>query len=489
MGSGWPAAVRACTWEGRAGAASALLPASYRRREPEATVLHRVVRGHLGDLLAEARAGSEDGGGLPRYVEQELERYLDCGILANGFARVRCTHCGDELLVAFSCKNRGVCPSCTTRRMHATAADLVDRVLPEAPYRQWVLTFPLRYRLALARDSALLSAALKIFVGILLGHLRRAGRSHGVRGLPAAVTFVQRFGGLCNLNVHFHTLVPDGLFVPRADGPPGFQELPPPTDDEVATLCRRIAARVERRLAARLPPEELAATDALLALQAQAAQLPLFALAAADHQPASERGARRCAACDGFSLHANRRVAAASRLGLEALCRYGARPPIALSRLALLPDGSVEYRLKQPLRDGRRALVFPPVAFLARLAALVPPPRSHLVRYHGALAPRSKARAALVPLRPKVSAPGQPAPTAGTGHRIPWADLLRRVYAVDVLRCPRCDGRRTVLAFITEPAVVEKILIHLGLPAEPPPRSPARPPARPPPVDPCWDAP
>ena len=116
-------------WERRPGTAAAPLPATYQRRAPETTVLHQVVRGHLGTLLAEARTASDDGADLPRYVEQELLRYLDCGILAKGFARVRCAACGDELLVAFSCKNRGVCPSCTTRRMHSTAA---DRVLPDA---------------------------------------------------------------------------------------------------------------------------------------------------------------------------------------------------------------------------------------------------------------------------------------------------------------------------------------------------------------------
>ena len=73
-----------------------------------------------------------DGGGLPRYVERELATYLRCGILAHGFTRVRCQTCHDEIVVAFSCKRRAICPSCTARRMADTAAHLVDPVLPRA---------------------------------------------------------------------------------------------------------------------------------------------------------------------------------------------------------------------------------------------------------------------------------------------------------------------------------------------------------------------
>ncbi|WP_438356949.1 transposase zinc-binding domain-containing protein [Cystobacter fuscus] len=106
----------------------------YRRRLPEGTVLYEAVRKNLATLLAEA---GELGRGLPRYVERDFARYLECGVLAHGFARVRCESCKDELLVAFSCKGRGVCPSCNAKRAQVTAAHLVERVLPHVPYRQW----------------------------------------------------------------------------------------------------------------------------------------------------------------------------------------------------------------------------------------------------------------------------------------------------------------------------------------------------------------
>lgn len=112
----------------------------FRRRQPAGTVLYVAVRDNLATLLAEA---GELGRGLPRYVERNFAKYLECGVLAHGFARVSCK---DELLVAFSCKGRGVCPSYNAKRAHVTAVHLVERPMPHVPYRQWTLSFPRRVR-------------------------------------------------------------------------------------------------------------------------------------------------------------------------------------------------------------------------------------------------------------------------------------------------------------------------------------------------------
>ena len=138
------------------GAASAAPPATsagglgrgrqtYVRRQPEQSVLQGVVREHLESFLAEAR---ERGGGegVPAFVERELREFLTCGVMASGFARFRCRDCAHEVLVAFSCKGRGFCPSCCGRRMAEQAAHLTDGVLGGLPVRQWVLTLPHRLR-------------------------------------------------------------------------------------------------------------------------------------------------------------------------------------------------------------------------------------------------------------------------------------------------------------------------------------------------------
>lgn len=89
----------------------------YRPRRPTATPLYPVVQHHLETFLAAADDGDADGSGLPPWVEREFRAYLECGILAHGFARARCGDCARERMVPFSCKVRGVCPSCTTPRM------------------------------------------------------------------------------------------------------------------------------------------------------------------------------------------------------------------------------------------------------------------------------------------------------------------------------------------------------------------------------------
>ena len=100
---------------------------------------------------------------IPRglYVRQAFEKYLECGIFAHGFARARCGNCGraasGDFFVAFSCKGRGVCPSCNTRRMVETAAHLTDHVFPRLPVRQWVLSVPKRLRYFMQRDGAVLN--------------------------------------------------------------------------------------------------------------------------------------------------------------------------------------------------------------------------------------------------------------------------------------------------------------------------------------------
>ncbi len=97
--------------------------ATYQPRATESGVLHGVVREHLETFLAEAAGGAE-GARLPAFVEQEFRDFLTCGVLAHGFARVRCDACAFERLLPFSCKGRGFCPSCGGRRMTERATRL-----------------------------------------------------------------------------------------------------------------------------------------------------------------------------------------------------------------------------------------------------------------------------------------------------------------------------------------------------------------------------
>jgi hypothetical protein len=136
--------------------------AVYRRRQPERSTVYQVMQGHLETWLAGCRQADEEGLPVAGYIEEDFRKYLACGILAHGFARARCAGCGYDFLIAFSCKGRGICPSCNTRRMVETAAHLIDQVFPQVPVRQWVLSFPKRLRYFLARDSDLLNPSSPI---------------------------------------------------------------------------------------------------------------------------------------------------------------------------------------------------------------------------------------------------------------------------------------------------------------------------------------
>ena len=125
-------------------AAQAGTRAPDRRRRPERAPRYQVVQDWLTTYLELARQADWDGDAVPPYVEREFRRFLECGILAGGFARADCDACGHDCLVAFSCKGRGICPSCMARRMAETAAHLVDPVVPARPVRQGVIAFPKR---------------------------------------------------------------------------------------------------------------------------------------------------------------------------------------------------------------------------------------------------------------------------------------------------------------------------------------------------------
>ena len=159
----------------------------YQRRRPEKTLWYRTVQSHFETWLA--LSTGQDDASPPAHVEQAFRRYLECGILAHGFARAHCDECGHDFLIAFSCKGRGVCPSCNTRRMAETAAHLTDHVFPRLPVRQWVLSVPKRLRYFLQRDS-----------------LREHSPGCDSAARIGAIAFIHRFGSSLNEHVHFSSV-------------------------------------------------------------------------------------------------------------------------------------------------------------------------------------------------------------------------------------------------------------------------------------------
>jgi len=173
------------------------------------------------------------------------------------------------------------------------------------------------------------------------------------------------------------------------------------------------------------------------------------------------------AARDGFSLNAAVACEDHQREKLERLCRYVSRGPIALERLSVDGDGLVVYELKHPFADGTTHVLFEPLDFIARLAAPVPRPRVHLVRYYGLFAPNAKHRDHIVARATPTAQCGDDTLEAKPTAPMSWMQRLRRVFAIDISTCPHCGGEVRVIAAITEPALIARILEHRAARDEP----------------------
>jgi len=387
--------------------------------------------------------------------------------------------------------------------MSAGALTLVDHVLPDVPIRQFVLTMPFPLRFPLAFDGRLLGQVVRIFTDTVAGWYRRCAVE---RGLPAgetgAVTVIQRANSDLRLNPHLHSIFLDGVYSPDVDGKGQmFHPAPTPTQEEVEALVARTSKRILRYLQRRgvvslvtapgdgevsvVADETMGEKDPLLARLLAAATA-----GAAPAGPANKRKAIRivldpddrpvakgnlCAQSRAFNLHAATRVAANDKQGRLTLCRYILRPPLANDRLKIVDDNHVRLDFKKPWSDGTTSVDLEPLALIARLAALVPPPKRHLVRYFGVLSSHAASRSQVVPAPAQPSPPAKKDNPAGKSTYIPWAELLRRTFGFELL-CSKCKGPLRLVALIKSGAVAKKILTAMHLATEVPELHPPRPP-------------
>jgi hypothetical protein len=282
---------------------------------------------------------------------------------------------------------------------------LVDHVIPRVPVCQWVLSFPIPLRLLFASHPQLLSPVLQIVHRVISTFLIQQVELQRAEAHTGAITLIQRFGSAANLNIHLHCLVLDGVYRTTA-GVPAFHAVPAPTAEQLQVLLSRIIKRLMRLLTRQgyLVEEEgmtyLAEADpesALVPLQAAACTYRIALGPRAGQKVLSfqtvptqavQPTPQRCVNEHSFSLHAEVGCTADQRKKLEHLCRYITRPAIANERLTLNRAGQVVLRLKTPYRDGTTHIVMSPLEFMQRLAALVPRPRLHLIRFHGTCTPR-----------------------------------------------------------------------------------------------------
>ena len=251
------------------------------------------------------------------------------------------------------------------------------------------------------------------------------------------------------LQPHLHLLVPEGVWSKGT-----FLELTP-SQAQVEEVLARMLAQAKRTFEALEAPWP---EDAFERLQVEGAQERLNL---GDEPTFGDTRGRLLAVGEGFSLHAGTSVHANDTDGLSRLCRYGARGPIAESRISRREDGRYAYETKKGV-----TLVLTAQQLVRRLLWLIPPARFHLTSFHGVLSSHAAARLTVTPgaastAPPKAPATGTPVVKAKR-PRLDWAALHAKTWAVDVWACP-CGGKRKVTALVTSCRVAEEILRNMGL--------------------------
>ena len=417
-------------------------PRIYRPRRPRQTPLFQLLESLYEPVKLcweerfEARYGFWQG-----CWDKAVARYLDCGIWEQGFARVRCGECRYEMLVPFSCKQRELCPSCAAKRGCELAAFLVDHVLEDVAHAQWVFTIPKMLRPLFFRRRELRGVLARLAWQTVRELMAAAVEEPRLR--PGMVSVIQTFGDRINPHPHVHALVSRGGWTWDD------RFIPVPYVDPTA------AERLFRhKVFSFLLREELITHERVELLS-------------------SWRHT-------GFSVHNSVYLPPGDHQAVEALVRYTTRPPVSLARLQLLPGS--EQVLHFPKGSGDDPGSATPeridaMEYVARVLAQIPPPRKHLVRYHGfysSVARGERRRRQAAEHHPETADARAAPPPDTAAARKRWADLLRRVYEVDPLVCPRCAGTMRVVGFITQPHAITRILDHL--------RGTQRPRPRPPPV-------
>jgi len=361
-------------------------------------------------------------GPLRPVVGKVVEKYLECGILENGFARVVCSNCKSEFLVGYSCKTRMLCPSCHAKRLTIWSEWLGAELLEAVPHRMITLTVPKRIRPFFLWDRKLLGLLARCAALAIKLFYREMTGEYG--DVPGMVVSVQTFGNRAgNFHPHIHCLATDGVFL--SDGTFVRSSFLPPVD--IAELFRRevLRAFVERGLITESVAENMLSW------------------------PHS-----------GFHVHLGPVIHTDEREELKKTARYGARAPLALSRLTYdREEEQVSYVYTNPYDHAEYTVRVTPHELIARLMAHIPDPWEQTTKYFGFYSNRTRGKRKRD--HDNRECVGEERETRAPLHwRRKWAELLQLVFEVN-LACPRCGTEMKIVSFITEREPVNKILAHL----------------------------
>lgn len=400
---------------------------AYKQRDPHASHYYRCVEAHFEELEAvwDDHYATRYGFWRP-YTRDVIYRYLDCGDLHNGFARVKCKDCGQEYLLAFSCKRRHFCPSCHQKRVIEFGEWLCSEVLKSVPHRQWVFSIPKRLRIYFMYDRKLLSNLSRCAWSVLSAYLKHIVPD-GNATAGAAIA-VQTFGEFQNFNPHLHAIVTDGCFSDNGI----FHVTPGVKPHDLEDLFRYEVFKMLRA--------EGKITDAVIEN-----------MLSWHHS--------------GFNVYCGSAIWPHDESALENLAHYVIRAAFSQERMSYItndqsPDGiaKVIYQSK----DGRTSKTFDAMDWLAQLTTHIPGKNEQMVRYYGYYSNKSRGLRRQTGKEDDVPALIDSDLSAAEFRRN-WARLIQKVYEIDPLICPKCEGEMRVISVIEDQPLIKKILQHLGI--------------------------
>jgi len=416
----------------------------YLPRNPKASPLFGLVEDYFDEFVNvyEERFAEKHGLWRP-VIRNVVDRFMDCGDLRHGFARIVCENpdCRQEMLLAFSCRGRYFCPSCHAKRVAAFADWLDVEVLADTPHRQYVFTIPKLLRQHFRFDRRLLGLLSSCAYAAVREMLQAACQDP--RAVPGMVAAIHTYGDhIANWHPHCHAMVTDGVFLPEGS----FLSLPAPDAQQLMLLFRHKLLQELLRLE-KIYPATLEILDRFR------------------HT--------------GFSVYQSPPVLPCDTAAREKLAVYILHPPISLDRMSYdSSNGMIDYRPKSSQEHASlpgTAHRQDPLETLAALTDHIPNARHQLIRYLGWYSNKSRG------LRKKAAV--APAAAAGNGVSTPfteplpdsddtafrkscrrtWAQLIQKVYLVSPLVCPKCRFPMKIISFIEDPPVIRRILQHLGV--------------------------
>ena len=375
----------------------------YKRREPEQSALYRVVY-HGRELLPivwEKRFQGEYGV-LRDEVLNTYDEYLNCGLLIHGAARVYCDNCKHSLLVAFSCKKRGVCPSCSAKRAVKFAEHLYQNVLHDVPHRHIVFSIPKRLRVYFRYNRKLLNI---LFRAASLSISNQLGKN------SALILTVQTAGEALNFNPHLHGILADGVFTNSYFQ--RFREID----------LKKITDEFTAIVLSMLEKQELITEEVSSQINSQA------------HT--------------GFSVWLGDEFQDSE--SEQFVARYVERGPLSLEKLSIEHD-ILSYSTKDEITHEFDAL-----EFMALLSSHIPKPYESITRYYGWYSCRRRGdRIKAISVIASLPEPkNKPSPS--------WAASIKRIYEINPLECPKCKSEMKIVAFIHDAREISKISKVLGI--------------------------